>query len=363
MKKALIFTLALALCLGLSAPAFAVGSFDDVFEADYYAAAVQWAVENGITTGTSDTTFSPYDTCTTAQILTFLWRSQGEPEPTVENPFSRISPDDYYYKAVLWAYENGLLSRHSIFDPSAPCERSMVVTYLWWLAGCPLVSTFDDDYAPYTISGKAAYYNPEEGIYAEYPLTITFSAASAKKEMIPYAPMDLIANILSGRYVPKAGLDPRSVTLVTLQPGSTISFSDDAAQFVVVNFGSIVDRPEISALFEGTTTSEVYSGALSVGDFWPGLAENFTGNGNSGWIELNGFKDADGDYHIVRYYSGESAFSDVPPGAPYAEAAAWAVKEGITTGTGGDTFSPDTACTRAQIMTFLYRAFAQDQTA
>ena len=74
-----------------------VGQFTDVLVTDYYADPVKWAVENGITVGTSNTTFSPNDTCTTAQILTFLWRAYGCPEPTIKNPFSDVDDTDYYY--------------------------------------------------------------------------------------------------------------------------------------------------------------------------------------------------------------------------------------------------------------------------
>lgn len=116
-----------------------VGGFSDVREADYYAAPVLWAVEKGITAGTSDTTFSPESTCTTAQILTFLWRSQGQPEPSIKNPFSDVSAKDYYYKAALWAYEKGLISG-TVFNGGTPCTRGDTVTYLWKLAGSPAAS-------------------------------------------------------------------------------------------------------------------------------------------------------------------------------------------------------------------------------
>lgn len=123
----------------LSSPATVVskvGSFNDVLETDYYAAPVLWAVENRITSGTTATTFSPSATCTTAQILTFLWRSQGAPEPTINNPFTDISTSEYFYKPALWAYEQGLISG-TAFKGSTPCTRSSTVMYLWKLAGSP----------------------------------------------------------------------------------------------------------------------------------------------------------------------------------------------------------------------------------
>lgn len=113
-----------------------VGGFSDVSETDYFAEPVRWAVEKNITTGTSDTSFSPNQTCTTAQILTFLWRANGKPEPGIANPFSDVTADDYYYKAALWAYEEGLISGAG-FGGSAPCTRAQTVTYQWKLAGSP----------------------------------------------------------------------------------------------------------------------------------------------------------------------------------------------------------------------------------
>lgn len=169
-------------------------AFTDVADSAYYAAPVAWAVENGITSGTTTTTFSPNATCTTAQILTFLWRAKGSPEPTSKtNTFTDIKESDYYYKAALWAKENGLISG-TTFNGSTPCTRAATVTYLWKLAGSP-------------------------------------SAASA-------------------------------------------------------------------------------------------------------------------------------SFTDVPVTAKYSQAVAWAVSKGVTSGTSATTFSPDTTCTRAQIVTFLYRAYA-----
>lgn len=119
--------------------------FTDIKSTDYFAGAVKWAVDNKITVGTSDTTFSPDQTCTTAQILTFLWKTKGQPEPRTQNPFKDVSSGDYYYKAALWAFEMGLVDL-GMFNGSAPCTRSATMTYLWKLAGQPKKgsSTFTD---------------------------------------------------------------------------------------------------------------------------------------------------------------------------------------------------------------------------
>ncbi len=113
-------------------------NFNDVADDAYYAAPVKWAVENGITTGTSSTAFSPDMTCTRAQILTFIWRAAGSPTASAVNPFSDVTTDDYYYNAAIWAYENSMVTG-STFDADTPCTRSSTVTYLWKFNGSPVL--------------------------------------------------------------------------------------------------------------------------------------------------------------------------------------------------------------------------------
>ena len=165
--------------------------FADVSSSSYYFNSVLWAVDKGITNGTSATTFSPDATCTRGQIITFLWRAAGSPVPTGSAAVSDVSADDYYYKAVQWAYAMGMASGSS-FHPGSPCTRGMTVDFMW----------------------KAA------------------------------------------------------------------------------------DRPNAAA----------------------------------------------------------ASFTDVPAGSQYAAAVAWALDQGVTSGTSNTTFSPDSTCTRSQVATFLYRA-------
>ena len=113
-----------------------VGGFSDVKTGDYFAEPVLWAVEKGITAGTSATTFSPNTDCTTAQILSFLWRANGSPKPTTVNPFSDVKSGDWYADAAAWAYEKGLVSG-TAFGGDTLCTRSMAVTYMWKAAGSP----------------------------------------------------------------------------------------------------------------------------------------------------------------------------------------------------------------------------------
>ncbi|MGN1346957.1 MAG: S-layer homology domain-containing protein, partial [Eubacteriales bacterium] len=92
-----------------------------------------WAVENGITMGTSDTTFSPDADCTRAQIVTFLWRAQKSPAAGTVNPFTDVTADAYYADAVLWAVENGITmgTSDTTFSPDADCTRAQIVTFIW----------------------------------------------------------------------------------------------------------------------------------------------------------------------------------------------------------------------------------------
>jgi hypothetical protein len=117
-------------------------AFTDVKADAYYAAPVQWAVEKGITTGTTSTTFSPNATCTQAQIVTFLWRANGSPVADGANPFASVTKENYFYDAVVWAYSKGIID--SSFAPQAPCTRAAAVTYMYNNAGKPGV----------TVSGK-----------------------------------------------------------------------------------------------------------------------------------------------------------------------------------------------------------------
>ncbi len=132
-------------------------TFTDVPSGKFYTDAVAWAVENGITSGTSETTFSPNNACTRAEIVTFLWRAVGSPTVSIKNPFSDVKTSDYYYLAVLWAVKNGVTSGTSAttFSPNATCSRAEAVTFLWNEAGKPSTTNsiaFND------VSSSAFYY-------------------------------------------------------------------------------------------------------------------------------------------------------------------------------------------------------------
>lgn len=137
------------------APVLPSTGFYDVQTDDYFAAPVAWARQNGITDGVTSTSFEPHWDCTNGQILTFLWRAAGQPEPSIANPFSNELPD-YCRTAVIWAYQNGLVSSSS-FDGYSLCDRATAVYYLWRAAGSPSpgsIASFSDvpSDAPYAVA-------------------------------------------------------------------------------------------------------------------------------------------------------------------------------------------------------------------
>ncbi len=144
--------------------------FTDVPESAYFYEPVLWAVENGITSGTSATKFSPYEGCTRGQVVTFLWRAAGCPEPESSyNPFSDVPSNAYYHDAVLWAAEEGITTGTSRtrFEPNATVTRAQTVTFLWRWAGSPepgSASSFRD--VPYR-----AYYADAVAWAVEYGIT------------------------------------------------------------------------------------------------------------------------------------------------------------------------------------------------
>ena len=131
--------------------------FEDIHSVNHWAEdAVDFASARGITDGTSDTTFSPNASCTRAQIVTFLWRAAGSPEPKGLSSLSDVPADAYYAKAVAWALENGITggTGNGMFSPDATCTRSQSVTFLYRAAGSPTAS---DDIAFGDVTAESYY--------------------------------------------------------------------------------------------------------------------------------------------------------------------------------------------------------------
>ncbi|MEG1878699.1 MAG: S-layer homology domain-containing protein [Pseudoflavonifractor sp.] len=132
--------------------------FTDVKAGGYYEEAVVWALNNKVTSGTSATTFAPDATCTRGEVVTFLWRAKGSPAPkSASNPFTDVKPSDYFYQPVLWAVENGITSgtSASTFHPTGTCSSGQVVTFLWRASGSPSKTGQGEYYADAVNWGNA----------------------------------------------------------------------------------------------------------------------------------------------------------------------------------------------------------------
>ena len=151
-------------------PTPAENPFADIRESAYYHDPVLWAVANNVTNGTSDTTFSPDEGCTRAQVVTFLWRAAGKPDPaSSESPFSDVKEGAYYYNAVLWAVEKGITNGTSdkTFSPDETCTRAQIVTFLWRYEEQPAPAGTNNPFAdvkPNAYFDSAVLWAVEKGI-------------------------------------------------------------------------------------------------------------------------------------------------------------------------------------------------------
>ena len=278
-----------------------VGGFTDVKPDDYFADPVMWAVDKKITAGTSETTFSPNQNCTVAQILTFLWRANGSHTYMgYKNPFSDVKSSDYYYNAAMWAAKQGIVTG-STFGGDRPCTRSMAVTYMW------------------KADVSKSFYFEDNGYLSEY----FYTGDGDRDTVVPNVVIpDHVTGIASFKlYYCKA------VTSVTIPTSVT----------------TILERA-----------------------FWScnGLTDVYYEGSEAQWKAINIDPDNDDLSKAAIHYNYKrqpvsTGFTDVPGSADYAQAVQWAVDKGVTSGTSATTFSPDSVCTRGQIVTFLHRALAK----
>jgi len=158
--------------------------FTDIKESDYFYDAVLWAKETGVTTGATATTFAPDATCTRGQVVTFLWRALGCPEPTTtENPFTDVKETDYFYKAVLWAKETGVTTGTSAtaFSPNATCTSGQVITFLWRSNGKPAAEHTGTEYY-----AEAAAWADANGLLAGTAVEFAPANLSPRADIVTY---------------------------------------------------------------------------------------------------------------------------------------------------------------------------------
>lgn len=177
----------------------AAPEFDDVKPGAFYFDAVQWAVKNGITNGTGKSTFSPNTVCSRYQIVMFLWRAAGQPEAKAAVSFADVKPGDIFYEAVQWAVERGITKGTSStsFSPYAPCTRGQIVTFLHRSAGSPTISgacNFSDvssgsfcydaviwaSSEGITNGTRAGHFSPNEGCTRAQVVTFLYRASGGK---------------------------------------------------------------------------------------------------------------------------------------------------------------------------------------
>ncbi len=159
-------------------------AFSDVPPGAYYAKAVKWATSYDVTRGTAAGTFSPDAGCTRAQVVTFMWRAVGAPEPeTGKNPFTDVKEGDYFYKAVLWAVENGITAGtgKKTFSPDSVCTRGQIVTFLYRQQGSPATKGLKN---PFSDVERADYYH-------KAVLWAVGSGVTAGKSAKSFAPSDV----------------------------------------------------------------------------------------------------------------------------------------------------------------------------
>lgn len=159
--------------------------FIDVAESDYFRKAVEWAYKSKITSGKTETLFAPDDTCTRAQMMTFLWVASGKPEPAkTENPFKDVAENDYYYKAVLWAVENNITAGVAAdrFGSNDPVTRGQAVTFLYGIAGRPELEPMPEQVFE-DVADSAYYAAPVAWAYTE-----GITSGTSKTTFSPDAP-------------------------------------------------------------------------------------------------------------------------------------------------------------------------------
>ena len=211
---------------GSPEPVSAENPFTDVPEGSFYHKAVLWAVENGITKGVSDTAFGPGLACNRAQVVTFLWRMMKEPTPTLtENPFTDVDPG-WYELPVLWALENGITTGATAdtFNPAGECQRAQVVTFLYRTAQLP---------PPPAVYALDARFDAEQG-------TVTLSHSQAQA-----------GELITATVIPAEGWQIETVSCLSGAEITAVSDTEytfvmpESEETVCVTFTAISAEPEI----------------------------------------------------------------------------------------------------------------------
>ena len=373
MKKWIAALLCLLLLTG---PVLASERFDDVAPDAYYAEAVAWAVDQGITNGMGNRQFAPDQLCTIGQALTFLWRACGSPEASIAQPFSDVAETDYYAGAAAWAYENGLVTGTEL-GASRPCTRRAMVTYLWKLAGSPIsknVETGDRDW-------NLLLVNPWNAIPADFSVELQ---SVGWGHSVDARCADALTEMLSACRT--AGYSASICSSYRTHAYQQSLFD----QRVAARMAQGMTRAEAEAVTARSTavpgTSEHQIGlAVDLVDsgYWR-LDSTQANRPTQQWLmahsweygfilrypsdktDLTGIIYEPWHYRYVGKDAARTIYEQEICLEEYLEeldtfslAAAWARETGITTSSTDASFRPNENCSRAHLVTFLWRALEQ----
>ncbi len=373
MKKWIAALLCLLLVTG---PVLASERFEDVAPDAYYAEAVAWAVDRGITNGMGNRQFAPDQLCTIGQALTFLWRACGSPEASIAQPFFDVAETDYYAGAAAWAYENGLVTGTEL-GAGRPCTRRAMVTYLWKLAGSPIsknVETGDRDW-------NLLLVNPWNAIPADFSVELQ---SVGWGHSVDARCADALTEMLSACRT--AGYSASICSSYRTHAYQQSLFD----QRVAARMAQGMTRAEAEAVTARSTavpgTSEHQIGlAVDLVDsgYWQ-LDSTQASRPTQQWLmahsweygfilrypsdksELTGIIYEPWHYRYVGKDAARTIYEQEICLEEYLEeldtfslAAAWARETGITTSSTDDSFRPNENCSRAHLVTFLWRALEQ----
>lgn len=362
--------------VGLTWPPPAISSvqnFVDVPEGAYYAPVVNWAVTQGVAGGTGPGRFEPEALCTTAQVVTMLWRGVGSPEPLGANPFSDVPAGTYYEKAAVWAYEAGLVSSTTFYGEQ-PCSRGSIVTMLWKLAGKP---GLEQDTAPWNL----LLVNPWNAIPQNF--SVDLASIEGGRYEIDARCVDALNRMLAACRA--AGYAPLVCSAYRTQQIQERLFAQEVSKWMALGLSrtNAEQAAARSTALPGTSEHQLGLAVDIIDLHYTQLDEKQASRPTQKWLMehcweygfILRYPDKKSDVTGIvyepwhyRYVGLEAARTIREQGlcleeyvgqmVEYRPAVAWARQKGVTASATVDSFAPYSTCTRGQLVTFLYHALA-----
>lgn len=364
------------LCGLLTTGAAAAGGnqFSDVPRDAYYASSVSWAVEKGVATGTGEGTFSPNALCTRAQVVTMLWKAMGAQEPVRGNHFSDVPANAYYAKAATWAYEKGLVSG-TTFRGDAPCLRGDIMAMLWKMAGRPSAQS--------GTQWNLLLVNREQKLPQGF--SVALASIQGGQYQVDARCVDALEQMLDD--CGAAGFSPAVCSAYRTEQEQRLLFNRETARWMALGM-PLTEAQRAAAKSTAVPGTSEHQTGLAVdlvdSNYW-GLDEAQASMPAQKWLMEHcweyGFilrypSDKEAVTGIVyepwhyRYVGLQAAKTIHEQGlcleeylqnqAEYQSAVSWAIKQGITASESLDAFAPYATCTRAQLVTFLHQALAEN---